>query len=58
MTILGESITDKKIAFKVYSEYKKTYISTFIIFLTEIIVLVFIILKTKAEGYESPIKPC
>ncbi|MFW9905655.1 MAG: hypothetical protein ACFFFH_15080 [Candidatus Thorarchaeota archaeon] len=41
MTILNESITDIKIAFKVYSEYKKTYISTFIIFLTGIIVLVF-----------------
>ncbi|UCG00773.1 MAG: hypothetical protein JSW11_14280 [Candidatus Heimdallarchaeota archaeon] len=41
MTAFDESITDIKIAFKVYSEYKKTYISTFIIFLTGIIVLVF-----------------
>ncbi|MFX1508346.1 MAG: hypothetical protein ACFFDC_19870 [Promethearchaeota archaeon] len=41
MIPFNESITDIKIAFKVYSEYKKTYISTFIIFLTGIIVLVF-----------------
>jgi len=41
ITMLEESITDIKIAFKVYLEYKKEYIKTFIIFLTGIIILVF-----------------
>lgn len=39
--MLDESITDIKVAFKVYLEYKKEYILTFIIFLTGIIVLAF-----------------
>ncbi|UCE13909.1 MAG: hypothetical protein JSV04_01725 [Candidatus Heimdallarchaeota archaeon] len=38
---LDESITDLTVAFKVYLEYKKEYIKTFIVFLTGIIVLVF-----------------
>lgn len=40
-TMLEASITDIRIAFKVYLEYKKEYIKTFIIFLTGIIILVF-----------------
>ena len=41
ITMLEESITDITVAFKVYLEYKKEYIKTFIVFLTGIIVLVF-----------------
>ncbi|MFX1284824.1 MAG: hypothetical protein ACFFB5_14280 [Promethearchaeota archaeon] len=39
--MLEESITDIRIAFRVYLEYKKEYIKTFILFLTGIIILVF-----------------
>lgn len=39
--MLDESRTDLAIAFKVYLEYKKAYISTFILFLIGIVVLVF-----------------
>ncbi|MFX0182197.1 MAG: hypothetical protein ACFE95_03860 [Candidatus Hodarchaeota archaeon] len=39
--MLDDSITDIRVAFKVYLEYKKEYIKTFIIFLTGIIVSVF-----------------
>ena len=41
ITMLDESKTDLTVAFKVYLEYKKEYIKTFIVFLTGIIVLVF-----------------
>jgi hypothetical protein len=39
--MLEESKTDIRVAFKVYSEYKREYIKTFTVFLTGIIVLVF-----------------
>ncbi|MFX0015997.1 MAG: hypothetical protein ACFFB2_15965 [Promethearchaeota archaeon] len=39
--MLDESVTDIKIAIKVYLEYKKEYIKTFLLFLTGIVVLVF-----------------
>ena len=41
MRFLDESVTDIKIAFKAYSEYKKAYISIFTRFLIGIIVLIF-----------------